>query len=173
MNIMSLMSPVAFSYRSDPSVPPFDDAHPLVIFDGMCVLCSSGVRFMLARDPDGDTRFAAVQEPVPRALYLHYGLDPVRFDTFMVLAGGMPYLKWQGVLAAGRTMPGVWRWLAQLGRLVPNVLGDRLYDVIQRNRIGWFGSRDTCFMPSLGQRSRMLGPASTSIGAEVAPRTAS
>jgi len=160
-----------FSYRTDPSVPPFDDAHPLVIFDGMCVLCSAGVQFMLARDPDGATRFAAVQEPVPRALYLHYGLDPVRFDTFLVLADGMPYLKWQGVLAAGRTMPGAWRWLAQFGRIVPNVLGDRIYDIVQRNRIGWFGSRDTCFMPSPGQRRRMLGPAS--IGIEDTRRTAS
>jgi predicted DCC family thiol-disulfide oxidoreductase YuxK len=171
MKSMSLIAPVAFSYRTDPSVPPFDDAHPLVIFDGMCMLCSSGVQFMLARDPDGDTRFAAVQEPVPRALYVHYSLDPVRFDTFMVLAGGVPYLKWQGVLAAGRTMPGAWWWLAQLGRLVPNMLGDRLYDIVQRNRIGWFGSRDTCFMPSPGQRQRMLGTASTSIGAEAARRT--
>jgi predicted DCC family thiol-disulfide oxidoreductase YuxK len=169
---MSLMSPVAFSYRTDPSVPPFDDAHPLVIFDGMCVLCSSGVQFMLGRDPDGSTRFAAVQEPVSRALYLRYGLDPVRFDTFMVLAGGMPYLKWQGVLAAGRTMPGAWRWLAQVGRLVPNGLGDRLYDIVQRNRIGWFGSRDTCFMASPGQQRRMLGPASSSTSAKAVRHTA-
>ncbi len=87
-------------------------ATPL-IFDGMCVLCSSGVQFMLARDPEGSTRFAAIQEAVPRALYAHYGLDADAFDTFMVLRDGQPYVKWQGLLAAGRTLPQA---LARAGR---------------------------------------------------------
>ncbi len=145
-----------YSYRNDPAVPAFDDSAPIIIFDGLCVLCSSGVQFMLARDPGGSTRFAAIQDPVPRALYRHYGLDAERFDTFMVLAEGAPLVKWQGVLAAGRTMPPPWSWLATLGRLVPNAIGDRIYDWVQRNRIGWFGSRKTCFMPSPSLRRRML-----------------
>lgn len=144
------------TYRADPTVPPFDDSAPLIIFDGLCVLCSSGVQFMLARDPDGTTNFAAIQDPVPQALYRHYGLDADRFDTFMVLADGLPHVKWQGVLAAGRTMPPPWRWLASLGRLVPNMLGDRVYDWVQRNRIGWFGARDTCFLPHENVRTRLL-----------------
>jgi predicted DCC family thiol-disulfide oxidoreductase YuxK len=144
------------SYRTDPAVPPFDDTVPLIIFDGHCVLCSSGVQWMLCRDPDGKTRFAAIQDPLPRALYRHYGLDPDRFDTFMVLEHGIPYLKWQGVLVAGRTMPPPWRWLAAVGRLVPAVIGDRIYDWVQRNRIGWFGARDTCWRPDGPWQSRIL-----------------
>lgn len=145
-----------YSYRSDPDVPSFDDTAPLIIFDGHCVLCSSGVQFMLARDLKGASRFAAIQQPIPRALYRHYGLDADRFDTFMVLANGIPHVKWQGALAAGRTMPPPWRWLAAMGRLIPNALGDRLYDWVQRNRIRWFGARDTCFRPDENARSRFL-----------------
>lgn len=156
------MDCTSYSYRNDPAVPPFDDGDALVIFDGLCVLCSRGVQFMLARDPEGSTRFAAIQDPVPRALYRHYGLDADRFDTFMVLLDGRPYVKWQGVLAAGRTMPAPWRALATLGRLIPNALGDRIYDWVQHNRLGWFGSRDTCFLPTERTRSRMLAiPAPT------------
>jgi predicted DCC family thiol-disulfide oxidoreductase YuxK len=146
------------SYRADPEVPPFDDGVPLIIFDGHCVLCSSGVQFMLRRDPHGTSRFAAIQEPVPQALYRHYGLDADRFDTFMVLSDGIPHVKWQGVLAAGSTMPPPWRWLAALGRLVPNAIGDRVYDWVQRNRIRWFGARDTCFRPDTRTLARLLPP---------------
>lgn len=154
-----------YSYRADPTVPRFDDSEPLVIFDGLCVLCSRGVQFMLARDPNGWSRFAAIQEHVPRALYGHYGLDADRFDTFMVLADGIPYVKWQGVLAAGRTMPAPWQWLAALGRVIPSSIGDRIYDYVQRNRICWFGSRETCFIPSVSdQQRRLLAPTATSIG---------
>ncbi len=145
-----------YSYRTDPLVPKFDDASPVIIFDGLCVLCSAGVQFMLARDPHGRSRFAAIQDPIPRALYAHYGLDAGRFDTFMVLSDGKPYVKWQGVLAAGRTMPPPWRWVAGLGRLIPNAIGDRIYDWVQRNRIGWFGARDTCFAPAPDVARRML-----------------
>jgi predicted DCC family thiol-disulfide oxidoreductase YuxK len=151
------MAPLAYSYRTDPAVPAFDDKAPLIIFDGHCVLCSSGVQSMLARDPNGTSQFTAIQEPLARALYVHYGLDPDRFDTFMVLADGVAHVKWQGVLAAGRTLPAPWRWLATLGRLVPNAIGDPVYDWVQRNRIGWFGARETCFLPDERVRARLLG----------------
>lgn len=144
------------SYRADPNVPAFDDSKPIIIFDGLCVLCSSGVQWMLARDPNGSSRFAAIQEPVPRALYAHYGLDADRFDTFMVLAGGVPHVRWAGALAAARTLPAPWRWLGVVGRLVPRRLGDWVYDWVQRNRLGWFGVRETCFVPDERVRGRML-----------------
>jgi predicted DCC family thiol-disulfide oxidoreductase YuxK len=152
------MQPEPFSYRTDPRVPAFDDSAALLIFDGHCVLCSGGVQFMLARDPTGTTRFAAIQEPVPKALYAHYGLDAERFDTFMVLQNGVPRVKWSGVCAAARLMPVPWRWLGQMGRLVPRFIGDAIYDFIQRNRIGWLGAREDCFLPDINQRVRLLTP---------------
>ena len=145
-----------FSYRNDPAVPPFDDSAPIVIFDGMCVLCSTGVTWMLARDPAGATRFAVIQDPIPQALYRHYGLDAGAFDTFMVLADGVAHTKWEGVLAAGRSMPRPWRWLSRLARVVPNFAGDPVYDWVQRNRLSWFGSRPACLRPGNEQRARFL-----------------
>lgn len=150
------MKPKPYSYRQDPAVPPFDDSRPLVIFDGLCVLCSGGVKWMMARDPDGDCRFAAIQSALPRALYAHYGLDADVFDTFMVLDRGRPYTRWAGTLAAARIMPQPWRALGHAGRIVPSFIGNRLYDLVQRNRLSWFGSRDTCLMPDVRTRQRFL-----------------
>lgn len=146
----------AFSYRSDPSVPKFDDSAPLVVFDGYCVLCSRGVQWMMARDPNGTSRFAAVQDPIPQALYRHYALDPDLFDTFMVLCNGTPYTRWAGLLAAARTMPAPWSWLGTAGRIVPNSIGDRIYDWVQRNRIHWFGAQEACFRADERQWHRFL-----------------
>ena len=148
------MAYAPYSYRADPAVPKFDDSQPLLIFDGLCVLCSSGVAWMLARDPAGPSRFAVIQSPLPRALYAHYHLDTERFDTFMVLSNGVAHVKWQGVLAAARCLPAPWRWLGQLGRIVPSLIGDPLYDILQRNRLAWFGSRDACYAPNVAARAR-------------------
>ncbi len=150
------MTTAPYSYRADTGVPSFDDSQPLIIFDGMCVLCSTGIDWMLKRDPSGNTRFAAIQQPVPQALYNHYGLDAARFDTFMVLADGLPHTKWAGVLAAARTLPQPWRALCILGGIVPDRIGNRLYDWVQRNRLGWFGSRATCRMPNANEARRFL-----------------
>lgn len=145
-----------YSYRSDPAVPPFDDSVPLIIFDGYCVLCSTGIDWMLKRDPNGTTRFAAIQQPVPQALYRHYGLDASLFDTFMVLDNGVPSTKWAGALAAARTLPQPWRTLGALGRIIPQAIGNPIYDWVQRNRIGWFGKRETCRMPNAAESHRFL-----------------
>ncbi len=146
----------AYSYRADPAVPRFDDVPPLVVFDGHCALCSSGVLWMLARDPHGTSRFAVIQDPLPRALYAHYGLDADAFDTFMVLADGVPHLRWRGVIAAGRTLPRPWRSLATAASLVPAFIGDPIYDFVQRNRIAWFGGRETCLRPDAELAKRFI-----------------
>ena len=146
---------VAYSYRDDPSVPAFDDSKPIIIFDGECVLCSRGIQFMLKHDPQGEVKFAVIQDENPQALYKHYGLDADAFDTFMVLADGEPYVRWRGVSKAARLMPAPWKWLGSLGRLVPAFIGDRIYDFVQRHRIGWFGARE-CFVPDAAVQSRFL-----------------
>ncbi len=146
----------AHSYRSDPAVAAFDDSEPLFIFDGFCVLCSAGVKWMMQRDPKGTTRFLSVQSPLARAIYAHYGLDPDRFDTFMLLKDGVPHLRYRGWLEAAKTMPPPWRWLGMAGHIVPAFIGDFLYDVIQKNRFAWFGTRATCLAPDAEMATRFL-----------------
>jgi len=150
------MPHASYSYRTDPAVPRFDDSTPLIIFDGKCVLCSEGVRWLLERDPNGTSRLAAVQDPIPQAIYRHYGLDAECFDTFMVLRDGRPYTKWAATCAAARTMPAPWCWLGVIGRGLPDALGDPLYDWVQRNRIRWFGARETCLRAETRHAARFL-----------------
>ena len=111
---------------------------------------------MLRHDRKGMCRFAVVQDPVPQALYKHYDLDAKSFTTFMVLQDGMPHTKWRGLLAAAKLMGGVWRALGHVGALLPPPLGNWIYDVVQNNRLNWFGSRDSCYMASDAERQRFL-----------------
>jgi predicted DCC family thiol-disulfide oxidoreductase YuxK len=95
---------------------------------------------MMLRDKKRTIRFESIQQPIPQALYRHFGLDAERFDTFMVLADGRAFLRWRGVCEAAKLLPSPWRWLGRLGRLVPLSVGDRIYDWVQRNRFRWFGA---------------------------------
>ena len=49
---------------------------PVLVFDGVCVLCSRWVQFILRHDRDARIRLAPMQSAVGRALLTEHGLDP-------------------------------------------------------------------------------------------------
>ena len=46
---------------------------PVIVFDGICVLCNGWVRFLLKHDRVGRYRFAAMQADAGRALLAKHG----------------------------------------------------------------------------------------------------
>src|ERR1700681_2080089 len=138
---MALMaeSRLPFSYRQDPAVPPFPDDKPLFIFDGVCVLCSGGARWLMRHDKREIFRFAAAQSPIGQALYRHYGV--AIDETYLLIDHGLVYGKSSGYLQMLSILGGWWNLLRVL-HLVPRALRDRIYDVVARNRYRWFGKAD-------------------------------
>lgn len=151
----------AYSYRQDCSVPDFDDTHPILVFDGVCVLCSASFRFVLRHDRRQDFRFVVAQSPLGQALYRHYGLDPLRLDTVLAIADGRLHTRLGAFAAVMRRLPWPWR-IFSLSRFLRWPLGDRAYDWVGRNRYRWFGRNKQCMLPSQELRSRFLSGGWTS-----------
>jgi predicted DCC family thiol-disulfide oxidoreductase YuxK len=144
-----------YSYRADPSLPPFPDDKALIVFDGVCVLCSGFAQFVLKRDKGFVFRLTTAQSPLGQALFRHYGLATDEFETNLVLADGRAYAKLDTVAVAGARLGGPWR-LLKLIRLIPRPLADRLYDRIARNRYRLFGKTEACMMPPPEWRDRFI-----------------
>ena len=144
-----------YSYRTDPKVPPFPDDGALLVFDGVCVLCSGSAKFILKRDRARRFRFTTAQSPLGQALFAHYGLDAQAFETNLVLFEGRAYGKLDTVILAGRLLGGVWRMLTVL-RVLPRPLGDWLYDRVALNRYRLFGRTEACMMPPPEWRDRFI-----------------
>jgi predicted DCC family thiol-disulfide oxidoreductase YuxK len=145
----------AFSYRRDPSVPRFPDDRPIIIFDGNCVMCSGFARFVLRHDHRPVFRLMAAQSPLGQALYRHYCLDPVNFETNVLLENGRAWLKSTGAIRIMARLGFPWCLLG-IFKLVPPAVRDRLYNIVARNRLRWFGSRSTCFLPDPADADRFL-----------------
>lgn len=143
----------AYSYREDPGVPTFPDDRPLMVFDGDCVVCSAGARFVLRHDRKARHRLAMTQSPLGRALYAHYGLDPDR--TNLLLMNGRPYTGSEAVLVVAQNLGAPWSGL-RLGRLVPRALREALYRRFARNRYRWFGRRSVCMVPPPDAAERFM-----------------
>ena len=129
------------------------DRGPIIVFDGICVLCNGWVRFLLKRDR-GRYRFAAMQSAAGRALLSRNGLDADDPASFLLIEDG---LAWTDTDAIGRVLSGLggaWR-IAALILLLPRSLRDPLYRLIARNRYRWFGTT-ACHVPSEAQRARFI-----------------
>jgi len=144
-----------YSYRHDPAVPAFPDDRPIIVFDGHCALCSGWARFVLRHDRSGRFRLLPAQTPLGRALYVHYGLDPVDYETNLLIDGGRLYVKSEGSIRMFEGLGAPWSWVRVL-RLLPLALRDRLYGAAARNRLKWFGRREICMLAEPGHEDRFL-----------------
>ena len=144
-----------FSYRSDPAVPPFPDDKAIIVFDGVCVLCSGFARFVAARDTAQQYRFMAAQSAVGTALYRHLSLDPVNYETNLLIRNGKVSAKMGAFVGIMSGLGGVWRAAAVFGWL-PARFSDRMYEAIARNRYRLFGRRDQCIRPDQSWCDRVI-----------------
>lgn len=150
------MQRAPYEYRADPAVPRFADDRPVIVFDGKCVLCSSFAQFILRKDRRARFRLLAAQSELGSALYLHFGLDPVSYETYVLLQEGKAYFRSEASIRILDGLGGAWSLLATLTRLIPASLRDALYNVIARNRLRWFGAREQCYLPAPSQADRFL-----------------
>lgn len=130
--------------------------HPIVLFDGVCNLCSGSVQFILRRDPAGTFRFASLQSDLAQSLLTGRGLDPKALDSVVVVEGDRLYRESDAALRIARDLKGAWKALSVF-RVVPRPVRDWAYRLIARNRYRWFGKSETCWLPTPELRGRFLG----------------
>lgn len=114
----------------------------IILYDGVCVLCSGWVRFVAKRDVARRFRFTAIQSPYGRALAEALGIDPDDPDTNALVLDGHAFRRSDAALTVLASLPG-WRWIT-VARMAPRWLRDAVYTVIARNRYRVFGRHDTC-----------------------------
>jgi predicted DCC family thiol-disulfide oxidoreductase YuxK len=143
----ALLMQAAQSIEVDPESPGgINSPHGLILFDGVCVLCSRGCRFVSKRDRRGYFRFVPIQLAEGRPLAAQLGIDPDRPDSFAFVAAGQAYVKSEAALRIARELPR-WRW-TWLFHVIPRVIRDAIYDFVARNRYRWFGRRYVCMLPN-------------------------
>ncbi len=116
---------------------------PLLLFDGECGLCNAVVRAFLRLDRRGRLRFGRLQGVTGQAALRRLGLPTEEFESLVFLPDGpegtRAFLKSDGALEALRTIGGIARGVAAVGRCVPRAWRDGLYGLVGRWRYRMFG----------------------------------
>lgn len=132
-----------------------DDRGPIIVFDAMCVLCSANAQFVLRHDRIGRFRLASMQGKIGTTLYQRCGMDPADPDSLIIVDGANVLRDSDAVLAIYAGLGWPWEAISVL-RIIPHMLRDPAYHWLARNRYRIFGRRETCWLPTPEQASRIL-----------------
>jgi len=131
------------------------DDEAVILFDGVCNLCSGFVQFVVPRDAEGKYRFASLQSDVGQALLAEHDLASDELDSVVLIEDGGSYVKSSAIIRIATGLGGRYRLLSPF-RYVPRAVRDRVYDFVADNRYRWFGKKDRCMMPSGDVESRFI-----------------
>lgn len=141
-------------HQNEPLLPPYG---AIVLFDGVCNLCSSSVQFIIERDPQQYFRFAALQSDVGQQLLTQAGLSATKLNTIVLVEQQQAYTHSTAALRIAQQLSGgAWRYLGRLGMYLPQPLRDLLYNWVARNRYRWFGKQQSCWLPSKALSARFI-----------------
>ena len=125
--------------RSDASSWPDDG---IILYDGVCVLCSGWMRFVLRRDRERLFRFTPIQSDYGRALARALDINPEDPDTNAVIWKGIAYRRSDAALRVVSLLPNL-GWVRVL-HLVPRFLRDTVYHLTARTRYRVWGRHAVC-----------------------------
>ena len=132
------------------------DVHPVILFDGLCNLCSGSVQFVIKHDPRHQFRFASLQSHYGQQLLQQSGLPTQAFNSFILYQDGKVYTKSTAALRVARQLNGLWPLLYGF-IIVPAFIRNAVYNFIARNRYRWFGKREACWLPTPELKSLFIG----------------
>lgn len=130
----------------------------MLLYDGECGFCAGSVQFVLGHEPAAAgprLAFAPLQGAFGSRVRDQFpelaGVDSV---VWYDPQGPSVRVRSAAALAAVAHLGGAWAVLAVLGRLVPRVLRDAIYDQVARRRFEI--AAPACLLPTPAERARFL-----------------
>jgi predicted DCC family thiol-disulfide oxidoreductase YuxK len=127
----------------------------IILFDGVCNLCSGTVQFLLKRDKKKRFLFGSLQGKTGQEFLRKYHLPTDQFHSFMLIEGNVLYTRSTAVLRMLRYLGRGWQ-LLYVFIYVPQPIRDGVYKLIANNRYKLFGKKDQCRVPALEEKDRFL-----------------
>jgi len=128
----------------------------ILYFDGTCNLCNRSVQFVLRHNSRKDILFCPLQSPLGAAakaeVSKRYGRVP---DSIIFQINNDYLIESDAALRLTHHLDGAWRVLYVLHHL-PKKLRDLAYRLVAKRRYAWFGTRDSCLIPTEELRQRFL-----------------
>jgi len=138
------------------------DKRPVILFDGVCNLCSRSVNLALDIDSQENFRFAALQSNAGRRLLTAVGREATDISSIVLVevdgadrTALRGYFKSDAVLKIAEGLDAPWNCL-RVFVLVPAPIRNFFYDVVAENRYKIMGQSEKCRMSDADLEERFI-----------------
>jgi predicted DCC family thiol-disulfide oxidoreductase YuxK len=130
--------------------------NPVILFDGVCNLCSGAVQFIIKHDPKHQFRFASLQSDLGQKIIKHFKIPTGEaMNSFILFENEKIYTRSTGALRVTKKLNGLWPLLYGF-IIIPAFIRNAGYNLIARNRYKWFGKKEACWLPTTELKSLFL-----------------
>lgn len=131
----------------------------IIFFDGKCSFCSRTVIFLLDRTSGSPFKFASLQSQAATSLVPEHAVSSdsnLAPKTVVFYRHESPLIRSEAVEAIMIDLGGFYKIVAKLGKVIPLILKNAIYDFIAKNRYAWFGKTESCYLPPESQKNLFL-----------------
>jgi predicted DCC family thiol-disulfide oxidoreductase YuxK len=129
--------------------------HPIIFFDGYCILCSSAVIFIIKRDYRQRFVFSTLQSLFAKKTLDEKGHNPAYPESLILYEKGQIFMFSTAVLKIVQHLRFPWNLLF-IFMFIPRPIRDRIYRWFADKRYRWFGRKDSCFIPTSDITDRFI-----------------
>lgn len=136
-------------------------SHPVLLYDGVCVLCNGVVSFLLRHDTRDLFRFVPLESPLATELFAPFGPQSTEEGVALITNTLAPnqrlYHRSDAVSQALQLLASPWRQLGRILAFIPRPIRELGYTIVARLRYRLFGRYQTCPIPNPHDRDKILG----------------
>lgn len=132
-----------------------NNSKTIVLFDGVCNLCTNSVQFIIKYDLRDNIRLVAMQTPLGKKLVKKYLIDIDKNSSIVSIYNEKIQYRSRAVFFILSQLQTSWKILL-IFSFLPTIFTDFLYRFIAKNRYRFFGKRKKCLMPSDSINSKFL-----------------
>ena len=128
----------------------------IILFDGVCNLCSSAVQFIIENDKKDIFRFVSLQSDLGQEITTYLGISSADLDSIILYQPGYAYYcKSQAVFEIANELGGIYS-INTIFSILPSSITDSVYDYIAKNRYKWYGKKEFCMIPTNDIKAKFL-----------------
>jgi len=127
-------------------MPQSEPGARIIVFDGMCHVCSGWARFLGQHRIEPPFQLIPMQTLAGKALLVENGVDPEDPATFLVVDRGHQFTGSDAAIHVIAALGGLW-WTINAARIVPRPWRAALYRLLAGIRYRWFGRRAAWYLP--------------------------
>jgi predicted DCC family thiol-disulfide oxidoreductase YuxK len=127
----------------------------IVLFDGVCNMCSYTADFLIRIDKKKKLQFASLQSGFAKEKLKEINFT-AEINSLFFFKNNTPYFYSDAIAFILIEIGGGYAYVGKLILLFPKFIRDTVYKFIANHRYQWFGKKNSCRAPEEEERERFI-----------------